>query len=420
MFDLALIGGNVYVDGWIVHTNIYITRGTIVLISSDVKAAKKTEMVRGLYILPGFIDPHVHLDLALGSLVSADDFQTGSAAAARGGFTTLLDFLDPITHESELEDAFKKRMLKAESAMVDYSFHATLGNFKGDVNQLTKLVKSLGMNSVKVFTTYSESNRMIGTEALKNLLDEDVLTMVHAEADHLVSPEWEDIKSYESSRPLEAELEAIDRLLRLKGKGKLYVVHVSSGSGVKRLKGHPDIYIESCPHYFYYDQQAYATPEGAKFLMAPPLRSRSEMIALRNEIDAVHCIGTDHCPFKLSEKMKPTSAREVPKGVGGLPYSFLLMYNLFGRSVVPKYTENVARTFGLRDKGRIAPGYDADLTLLDPKGTTLIETDSLSDRYSLYDGMRLKGVIKGTMVRGQYVFKEGALLAHSGRFVKGE
>lgn len=420
MHDLLLLGGRVYVDGHFEETNIVIDEGKITDVACGIKEAKVIIDCRGLLVLPGLLDPHVHMELDLGFATSCDDFYKGSVAAVRGGVTTLIDFLPPIEHENELAAAFESRLSLAKECITDYAMHATLGNFKGNVAELIKVVKKQGMSSVKVFTTYSESNRMVPDQVLKQLLDQDIVTMVHAEDDRLVDSDWEDIATYESSRPLESELSALKNLLSKRRNGTLYVVHVSSGSGVELLAGREGVIIESCPHYFYLTRDMLKGDYGGLYLLAPPLRSTFESEKLNKAIEDVYTIGTDHCPFTKAEKLETRSAKAIPKGIGGIQYSFLLMYSRFGDQVIDKMSSHVAEVFGLKGKGKLAKGYDADLFLFDPKAETVVESDTDKDDYSVYENMTLKGKIRSTMIRGKFVMEAGKIVGSSGRYIRSE
>lgn len=341
-------------------------------------------------------------------------------AALRGGITTIIDFLAPISHESQLDEAFRSRLSLAEASHVDYAMHACLGNFQGSVQALVAQVKARGMSSIKVFTTYSESDRMVPEGVLKELLDEDMVIMVHAEDDRFVDADWEDINSYEASRPLESELSALHHLLDQLGRATLYVVHVSSGSGVEVLSGKEQVIIESCPHYFYLTRDHFNGDLGGLYLLAPPLRSVEEKDKLNERFEWIHTIGTDHCPFRKSEKLASRNAKVIPKGIGSISYSFLLMYNKFGESVIEKMSTRVAEVFHLNGKGKLAVGYDADLFLMDPKDQTIVDTNPDSEDYSVYEGMILDGKIKSTMIRGKFAMESGKIMQAQGQYVRSD
>ncbi len=428
MFDKAFLGGKVYRGLSVFQPlNLYTRGGKIAALTDQVLEASEIIDCKGLYILPGLIDPHVHFDLDLGPIKTCDNFETGSAQAAMGGITTVLDFLDPIVETEALALANQRRGALAESQkpFVDYGFHATLGDFKGDIPTLVEAVDQLKLFGVKVFTTYRESHRMIDFAQLEVLLDQEVLTLVHAEHNGFVTPLWRDIASYGESRPLIAELKMLEWLKSHLGRGSLYVVHVSSGSGVAVLaENHAHskdkganksrIWIESCPHYFYFDEQVLARPEGALFLIAPPLRSAQEVQRLCNHFHAIHAIGTDHCAFDHKLKLQASDASEVPKGIGGIAHSFLLMYRQFGALAIDKMSSNVAEIFGLSHKGRLAEGYDADLVLFDPSGTTALHGDIGVRHKDIYQmapvdlvPQVLEGALIGTMLRGDWVVYKG-------------
>lgn len=420
MYDLGLMNGEVYMDGVLKPLHVYVTDSKIVYMGPEVLDVKQIVECSGRWVLPGMIDPHVHMALDLGHITSCDDFESGSRAAIFGGVTTILDFLDPIKSVDDLSLAFNKRLREAQACACDFGFHTTLGDFQGDLKPLVALSKALGIESIKVFTAYKDSGRMLAKDQLEALLDQDILVMVHAEADHLVDEDWEDIASYGTSRPLASETEALQWLLDHQGKARLYVVHVSSGSGVHLLKDHEGVIIESCPHYFYLSDEVFSEDEGGLYLLAPPLRSQAEKEAINASFDRVHTIGTDHCPFLRADKLKTPMANKLPKGIGGIEHSFLLMFNKFGLEAIPKMSQEVAKHFGLLHKGRVAVGYDADLVIFDPEGHTLTTDQHGACDYTPYGEMRLKGRIMSTLIRGEWRLLDGYYIGGKGQYIRSE
>lgn len=426
MFDLGLIGGKLYIDGHFIDSNLYVNGEKIAALSSDIFPCKEVIDCEGKQVLPGFIDPHVHFKLNLGEFESADDFESGSIAGAFGGITTFIDFLDPIFNNMEFEDKFASRLALAESSFIDYTFHTTLGNYNDDVQMLSSLSQAAGLTSVKVFTTYSESNRRCSDDVIRILLTTPLTILSHTEDDSLVKSSWETVYDYESSRPVFSELSEARKLadaVKATG-GKLYIVHTSAGSTVDMLKDDfPEIlgrqlFIESCPQYFNLTKDLFSHEDGRHYLLAPPLRSEEEKEKLKSNFDLINTIGTDHCPFLLEEKDRYTDANKVPKGIGGIEYSFILMYTLFGDKIIDRFTKNPAEIFGLTEKGTLAIGTDADIVIFNPTAETIITSGHSKSDYSPYEGFHAKGSIESTIVRGDFVIKNKELFKHKGRFIR--
>ena len=384
-------------------------------------------------ILPGFIDPHVHINLDLGEFKSSDNYESASKAAAFGGITTFIDFLEPINYVSEFDAKLKKKQSEAKTSYIDYTFHTTVGNFKDDVGKLIKISRESGIPSVKLFTTYSESNRKISydkfKEFLKNSNKTNTLILVHAENDEIIlKANVEDtLESYESSRPAAAEIEEIEKLARIVAelKGKLYIVHVTCGSSVellndkyKELLG-KHIFIESCPQYFHLTKDLYDNENGNLFLLAPPLRSSKEQEKLKENISVIHTIGTDHCPFTKEEKMRHKEASMIPKGLGSLEFSFSLMYYLFGNEIIDKFTINPAKIHNLfPKKGIIQNGSDADFVIFDPKKVLYIDSGHSQSDNNPYENMITTGMVESTILKGEFLVKNRKLVGSmKGQFI---
>lgn len=428
MYDLSLINGEIYGEGQFHKKNLYITEGKIRSISEEVEPSRRTVDCRGLKILPGFIDPHVHFELDLGEFRSADDFYSGSVAAAFGGVTTVLDFLDPINSVDTYEAALASRLDQASKSCIDYGLHLTLGNFEEDraIGWLMDRALKDGLSSVKVFTTYSESDRKCPDKVIEAVLQSKMMLLAHSENDELVNPEFLKVETFETSRPVIAEVSEVAKLAEMASfeNGHLYIVHTSAGSTVEMVADRFDdklgknIFLESCPQYFYLTSEWFKGDEGRKFLLAPPLRSEEEQMKLRSQIHRISTIGTDHCPFMGDEKLKYDTANKVPKGIGSVEYAFLLMYNLFGYDIIEQFTSNPAQIFGLSEKGAIRFGKDADLVLFDPNKMTIVTSGHSACDYSPYEGMKLRGEIHSTLVRGQFVVEDRIFMGGQGKFIR--
>ncbi len=435
MFSLGLINGTVYLNGEFVQKDVYIEGDKIAKITprGSKKECEKIIDCSDKLILPGFIDPHVHLNLDLGEFKSSDNYETGSKAAAFGGITTFIDFLEPIKYVQELDTMLERKKKEAELSHIDYSFHTTIGNFKDDTHNLVKKSLDKGLPSIKLFTTYSESDRRCSYKKIQELLlntrDSHVLVLAHTENDQMVVEATEAlpdrIEKYAETRPADAELSEIDKLaqMAIKAQSHLYFVHVTCGSSVELLKekytGYigQNIFIESCPQYFSLTKSRYQQENARLYLLAPPLRSKDEQLKLWKNIESINTIGTDHCPFTKAEKFRYEQPSKVPKGIGGMEFSFSLMYHLFGASIIDKFTLNPAKIHGLYPKkGIIQVGSDADVVVFDPMKEFVIDKGHSNTDYSPYEGKKVKGKVQTTILRGK-------MLVSNKRFVgeqKGE
>jgi dihydropyrimidinase len=416
MYDLRLVEGMVYVDHTFQQINIYVSKGKIEKITSERLPAKESISLKGKHIIPGMIDPHVHLHLNVGHTHSADDFESGSKAAAYGGVTTLIDFLDPIYTEDQLNEVYERRRKESEKCSVDYSFHCTFGNFQGDIKGLCKKLPQYGISTVKVFTTYRESNRMSDYECIDELLDHEVLVMVHAEDNKLISSP-NSIMEYEASRSEESELKAVQTLVKMNKDrtGSLYLVHISSGHTMEHFKK-SDAYFESCPQYFYLIKELFLNEEGPLYVLAPPLRGEDSIKAHKENFYKLSCIGTDHCPFMSYEKLG-LPIDQVAKGIGSLEFTFPLMYNLFGRAVIDKVTEEPAKIFGLKHKGIIKVGYDADFAIIDFNQKTNCNDHHSNADYTVYKDMVLQSKVVMTILRGEIIMDEHGFYPKKGKYI---
>ncbi len=447
MNDLAIVGGRIF-DGFNSYdANIYIKNGKISTVSSEKLDATEIYNANGMYVLPGLIDPHVHFALDLGKYTSADDFESGSIGAAYGGVTTFIDFLDPVTQRHEIEANFFKRLKLAKRSHVDYSFHMTIAHPIFSPKELVEKTLALGINSVKSFTTYSTSSRMTEDGYIFELLKESkragVVATFHAEDDPMILYNMSKFdKHLPKDLPVfhsyEAEAEAVSRIATLAKltQGQAYVVHNSSGRSVDLLfkSGIPrNLRLETCPQYVSLNDSLYnMSPEKAALhALVPPLRSEEDVELMKRYFQkGIFCtVGTDHCPFKKEEKLENISNYdEMPNGIGGVETSFSILHTLFVingeigmNDLVRMQSVNVAQTFGLNKKGKIVVGADADLAFFDPHKEWHVAPNILHTKsdYTPYEGMKLKGKFVSTLVRGNFVVKDGEFLNSSkGEFVK--
>jgi len=420
----------VFVDDAFVKTNLYILDGKIALISKAVLTSVLTINAINQYVIPGIIDPHVHFNLDLGKTHSKDDFYNGSICASFGGVTTFIDFLDPVDNPIDLEKAYLKRLEEAKLSVIDYKFHATIKNPTCDLEEFVQKMLSLGITSLKLFTTYSNSGRRTFDAQIIELIKLSekyrFTLLAHIENDELI-----DLNSaftfcdLSKSRPTISETKEALKLASFVRKygGTLYMVHLSSGDTLERLTlDFPDIlhqnfFVESCPHYFLFSDEVLQRKDGYLYTLAPPLRSFLEKEKLKSLYSHIDTIGTDHCSFFTSEK-KQEFLNQLPLGIGGIEHSFEVMHSLFQTDSIIKLTKNVATIHNLKTKGTIEVGKDADLCIFEKMDGFIHEDHSTSD-YCVYIGIKKDLNIVSTISRGKFIVKDKVFVGGFGTFLKG-
>jgi dihydropyrimidinase len=425
--DLGILNGNVYIDGVTYEENLYIKNGKIDTITKSFLPCKKEIDAKDKLILPGFIDPHTHFHLTVGANTSKDDFYQGSINGALGGVTTYIDFLDTIKQVEQFDKAFNSRRTLAKNSATDYSFHTTIANPTDEASKMLKAGLNVGIPSLKLFTTYSNTDRRTFDYYIDDLLRESKelksRIVIHAENDHMIKTNPDIlIKDHEKSRPVISERTEIIKLAEIAKErdGLLYIVHVSAGSSVESLVLNykkqlvdRNILLESCPHYFLFNSDVYGGEEGYKYTMTPPLREEKERQLIREHFEDFTVIATDHCPFELSLKKKDFTS-SIPMGVGSIRYSFATMYSQYGRKVIPKFTDGPAKAYGLFPrKGHLMPGADADVVIFDEN-----IRENIYDLESIYHGMEVKGKIMDVLLRGKQIIKEGTFVGGNGEFIE--
>lgn len=429
MFDKRIINGNVYISNSLVKTNVYINGEFIVQIEETLMPAQVTIDAKGALVLPGLIDPHVHFNLDLGKTHSKDNFYYGTLQAAYGGITTVIDFLDPVDNPEDLEKAYYKRLNEAKDSVVDFMFHATIKNPKCDLEKFVLKMQDLGISSLKLFTTYSESLRRTYDAEIIELLKLSekykflILAHIEHDSDIDLNPGFR-YNNLLQSRPTVAETKEALKLATYVEKygGYLYMVHLSSGNTIVKLKEEKaDIlnrrfFVESCPHYFLFSNDCLERDDGYLYTLAPPLRTRKEAELLRQNFSDVFCIGTDHCAFMKSDKHNKY-LKDIPLGIGGIEYSFDMMYELFGIEVIDKMSKNIATLYPkFNNLGEIKIGNKANIFIYDLFDNFVDEHHGFTD-YTVYENLKRKGRVIHTINRGAIIIKDKVFVTGNGRKV---
>jgi dihydropyrimidinase len=431
MNDTTITGGTIWTgSGW-VRASLGLKDGRVTTLSARPQPAAEVVDAQGLLVLPGLIDPHVHFGLGVGPTLTADGFSGGSRAAALGGITTVIDFLDPVRTAGGLDQAFAARSALATDSCVDYAFHTTLARPEGPASGFLEGALALGCPSLKVFTTYSSTDRRTGDRAIRDLLAagarKGTTVLVHAENESLMDLNpGTPVALHEESRPALCEVTAVLTLAELvkETRGRLYVVHVNAGTTVNRLQTlHPELlgrllFLETCPHYLLWDKTKYQRPDGARFTMTPPLRSSAERRLMAEHFEAFDTLGTDHCAYNAVQKDHPTTDR-IPMGIGGVEFLLPSLWGTWGDRCLAKMTTGPAVIHGLAPrKGSLVPGADGDVVLFDPKPKWTVAGHHGDADHTAWEGHPMTGRVVSTVVRGTFVVRDGEFLGGQGKFVR--
>jgi len=402
----------------------------------------------GLYVLPGGVDPHVHLDLPMFNTVSSDDHYTGGKAAAFGGTTTVIDFVPQ--DEGTLEENIARWHAKADpKAAVDFSFHMNITRFDQQVAKEIFTLPDLGITSLKVFTAYNGRLRLSDGEIFRVMRvarAAGMLTMVHAENGDVI-----DILTDEAliagntapifhakTRPTWGAVEASLRAAALAaqaGDAPMYLVHMNTAGEVDQLAYAQEHSLnmmgETCLQYLFFVEDDLQREDGAKWICSPPMRTEVDNHRLWEGLsnNTIKVVSTDHCPFfydgttPIMYEGKPVAIpgkelgqddfTKIPNGLPGVGDRMPILWTqgvgtgrLTPNQFVAAHCTNPARIFGLYpQKGSLIPGADADIAIWDPNKELRYGVDVAKHRtdYNLYEGWQLKGFPVKVFLRGQLI-----------------
>jgi dihydropyrimidinase len=405
------------------------------------------------YVLPGGIDVHTHLDMPFGGTTSADDFESGTIAAAHGGTTTIVDFAIQYRGQT-LHHAWETWMKKAEGkAAIDYGFHMIITELSDQVEQEMDALVRQGVTSFKLFMAYPGVFMLDDGSIFRALLrtgKNGGTICMHAEnggvIDVLVKKALAEGKTapkyHALTRPARAEAEATHRAIALAEIAgvPIYIVHLSAAEALEMVTEARDrglsAYAETCPQYLFLSYDNYEEPgfEGAKYVMSPPLRPKDTQDRLWRGLafNDLQAISTDHCPFCMKEQkvLGTDDFSKIPNGAPGIETRMSLVYDggvRPGRISLNRFVEltatSPAKIFGLFPrKGTIAPGSDADIVVFDPNRKIVLssKTHHMRVDYNPYEGREVTGVTDTVISRGRVIIDNGKFVgrAGSGAFLK--
>jgi dihydropyrimidinase len=436
--------------------DVYVEGETIKAIGTNMPMqADKTIDATGQYVIPGGIDVHTHMDLPFGGTNAADDFETGTIAAAHGGTTTIVDFAVQ-SKGTSMQSAFETWQKKAYGkAAIDFGLHIILTEFTDQLApDMDTMIKREGVSSFKMFTAYPGvflADDATIYRAMKHTASNGGLICMHAENGGVIDlivqrliAEGKTTPNYHAvSRPATAEQEAAHRVIALSEMAgvPVYIVHVSSHLAMEQIREARDrglpTYGETCPQYLYlaYEDYADGSFDGAKFVCSPPIRERSNQEHLWHALasDDLQAVSTDHCPFCMNEGYKGLPKQKqlglerfdkIPNGVPGVENRLHLVYK--GGVIDRGWSMNrfvqvtstaPAKLMGLFPrKGTIASGSDADIVIWDPKRAYTIsaKTHFMRVDYNPYEGMTMPGSAAYVFSRGKLVFEGDTFVGKAG------
>ena len=442
--------------------DVLMQNGIIHAIGKDMAVGDGVKVIdaNGLYVLPGGVDTHVHLQNIIGPTVTCDTFASGTRAAAFGGTTTVVDFALQTAEDSPLEALARAQRLADPQVNIDYSLHVIVTRVDAQVlADVRHAMRHEGVTSFKMFMAYPgvmmaddaaifQMLRQVGADGgmvalhAENGTVIDLLIREALEAGH-TSPRYHAL-----TRPAILEGEATHRGIRLAelAEAQIYFVHVSSNQALKhivtaRAEGIP-VFAETCPHYLLFDDSVYNSDEFeiAKYVMTPPLRTPDDQKHLWRALryDDLQVIATDHCPFCMKEghlgyQRQKMSGRhdfsKIPNGAPGIETRLVSLFDIGvmqGKLSLNRFVQltstTPAKLFGLfPKKGTIAVGSDADVVLFDPAATQVIHAEHLHSQcdYTLLEGRTLRGQVKKVFLRGELIVDGEQWLGREGmgRFV---
>lgn len=429
--------------------DLFVDGGRVALVGAGLSLPADTVLdASGCLVLPGGIDAHTHLDLPTGEVTSADDFETGTRAAAFGGTTTVVDFATPEPGQSLLAALETWRRKADGRAVVDYGFHMVLRGLGEDtLREVARLTRDEGVSSFKLYLAYPGVLQVDDATFFRALLaarECGALSLVHAENGGLIDVLVKRALSrgetaprhHALTRPPLAEAEATSRAIALAGLAgaPLYVVHLSCAAALAHVAAARErgqaVLAETCPQYLFLSRADYDRPgfEGAGYVMSPPLREPADQEALWRGLAGgdLQVVATDHCPFTLADKARGEGDfSKIPNGAPGIETRMMLLWDggvRAGRIDAQRFVEltaaGPARAFGLWPrKGTLAVGADADLVIWDPERETRLSASTLHMRvdYSPYEGRVVRGGPLVVVSRGEVIVERGEWRGRSGR-----
>jgi dihydropyrimidinase len=447
VLDLLIKNGTIVTESQVFQADVGIESGVITQVAKDIKgpASRVLDASRKL-VLPGGIDPHTHFEMPFMGTYTADDFESGTAAAACGGITTIIDFAVQQKGETLFEALENWRRKADPKVFIDYGLHMIIR----DLNEYTfdeiEKVIEYGIPSFKLFMTYRKEGLLLDDGSILQIMQEVAkyggLVGLHCENNDLIEyfsnallrEGKKQAKYHPDTRPGIVEGEAVRRALMLAeyAGANMYTVHISSRLGIEAMRDARQrgvaAFAETCPHYLVFTDEVYSRPNGINFVMSPSIKKKSDRAAIWEGLATgdVKTVGSDHACFTSEQKlMGGDDFTRIPNGVCGTEVIIPILYSEGVRKgvisinrLVQVTSYNTARLFGLwPQKGTIAIGSDADLVVFDPDKELRLTLDNLHGKidHSIYEDYTCHGYPVITVSGGEIVQENGRLQAKKGR-----
>jgi len=434
--------------------DLLIRNGKIESIGTNLSESGVDQVIdaTGKLVMPGGIDPHVHLAMPFMGTSSSDDYSTGTLAALHGGTTMVIDFILQ-TQGKSLNDALNAWRGRSDgNAFGDYSFHMAVTDFNDETaKEIKGLIEEEGITSFKTFMAYKgafmiDDGQMVGL--MKEVKKHGGMVTVHATNGDMIDALIAKHKSegklsplyHYLSQPEVTEAEASGRFCDMANYTGVpaYIVHMTCEGAMNAVRRasirNQKIFVETCIQYLILDASLYEKDfDGAKWVMSPPLRQKKDQEVLWAGINQglIQIVGTDHCPFNWDQKLLgKDDFSKIPNGHPAIEHRMELLYSEGvgkGKISLNKYVEltstNSAKIFGMYpQKGCIAPGSDADILIFDPEKEHSLSVAShhMNVDYSAYEGWKVKGKTETVILRGEIAIDKGDVKIEKGygQFVK--
>jgi len=449
MNDILIKNGLIVTDSKRYKSDIRVSGEKIIEIGKDLAIHGNEELLidaENLVILPGGIDPHVHLSLpdhVPKEFRWSDDFESGSKAAIAGGLTTLGCISVPANNETPLGTLERESETIRREAIADIMIHPVLfGLNEEKLAEIPQLAEK-GCSTIKIFmvTDDYDANPDDYKKAIQAAKEVNMLTMIHCEDNTIIKETCEkmiaegrgSLKYYAESRPVKSEVIATQKAVEIcrETGASIYVVHLSSEGALRvcedAQKQSLPVHVEGRPIFLYLTRKEYLKPDGALYVVQPPLREKSDVEYLWKGLQqgSIHTIATDHAPHTREQKLNPDlNISKLVPGINELQVMLPMLHSkavLKGKISLEKFvaltSTNVAKLFGLYPrKGTIQVGADADIVIWDMQEERVIKDEDMYSQagFTMYDGEKHIGWPNIVIRRGEIVFKDRKIIAKAG------